>query len=163
ASMTVPPVNSIDRCRPRVNRKNTAARNTTIDTALSIFAWRMKGISFLMRKNSIISSRSGYPWGCPSILLVLVPDGANGYLSQFLLAAIPKVDHRARHYNGREHGSQDTQRMHDSKTAHRPAAEDQQCHRSNQCRDVRVQDRGPRTLESGMNGRLRRNTCPQLF
>ena len=55
ASMTVPPVNSIEKCRPRVARKKTAARNVTSETTLSTSACRMNGMSRLIRKNSIVS------------------------------------------------------------------------------------------------------------
>ncbi len=52
-SMTVPPVNSTEKCSPRVARKNTAAMNVTIDTTLNHSAWRMNGMSRRMRKNSM--------------------------------------------------------------------------------------------------------------
>jgi len=51
--MTVPPVNSTDRCRPRVSRKNTASAKVMKEIALKINACFMKGMSFLMRKNSM--------------------------------------------------------------------------------------------------------------
>ena len=44
-STTVPPLNSIDRCRPLVARKNTAATNVSADTTLKIVAKRMNGMS----------------------------------------------------------------------------------------------------------------------
>jgi hypothetical protein len=51
--MTVPPVNSIDRCSPLWNRKNTAATKVSAEITLKTNAWRMKGISLLMRKSSM--------------------------------------------------------------------------------------------------------------
>src|SRR6185295_16135037 len=51
--MTVPPVNSIEKCRPRVTRKKTAAKKVSADTMLKINACRMNGMSRRMRKNSI--------------------------------------------------------------------------------------------------------------
>ena len=62
--ITVPPVNSIDRCRPRVARKNTAATKVNAEMALNTSAWRMKGMSLRMRKNSMIFQSfplSGFP------------------------------------------------------------------------------------------------------
>ena len=53
ASITVPPVNSIDRCRPRVVRKNTAAAKVMNEIALKTNAWRMNGMSRRILKNSI--------------------------------------------------------------------------------------------------------------
>ncbi len=53
-SITVPPVNSIDGFRPRVTRKNTAARKVMKEIAFSTSAWRMNGMSLLMRKNSTV-------------------------------------------------------------------------------------------------------------
>ena len=53
--MTVPPVNSTDKCRPRENRKNTARAKVMKEIALKTNACFMKGMSFLMRKNSMIS------------------------------------------------------------------------------------------------------------
>src|SRR4028118_857772 len=52
--MTVPPVNSIEKCRPRVARKNTAARKVTSEITLKISACRMNGMSRRIRKNSIL-------------------------------------------------------------------------------------------------------------
>lgn len=62
-STTVPPVNSTDRCSPRVTRKNTARTKVRIEITLKINAYFMKGMSLRMRKNSISSSfRVGRSW-----------------------------------------------------------------------------------------------------
>ena len=55
-SITVPPVNSIEKCRPRVTRKNTAARKVSNEMTLNTSACRMNGMSRWMRKNSICLS-----------------------------------------------------------------------------------------------------------
>jgi len=52
-SMTVPPVNSIDRCSPRVSRKNTASANVAKEMMLNTSACRMNGMSRRRRKNSM--------------------------------------------------------------------------------------------------------------
>src|SRR5690606_18122889 len=52
-SITVPPVNSTDRCSPRWNRKNTASAKVTNEMMFSTSAWRMNGMVLWMRKNSM--------------------------------------------------------------------------------------------------------------
>jgi hypothetical protein len=49
-------VNSTDKCKPLLNKKNTAKKNVTKDTAFSTRAWRMKGMSFLILNNSMVIS-----------------------------------------------------------------------------------------------------------
>jgi len=53
-SSTVPPVNSTEKCRPRVIRKKTAAKKVSAEMTLNTSAWRMKGMSRRMRKNSMV-------------------------------------------------------------------------------------------------------------
>jgi len=68
-SMSEPPVNSMEKCRPRVTRKKTAAAKVKNEMTLKTSACRMNGMSRLMRKNSMVScSASLYSWGfqtCP--------------------------------------------------------------------------------------------------
>src|ERR1700760_738048 len=52
--MTVPPVNSTDRCSPRWIRKKTAKAKVTKDTAFSTSAWRMNGMVRWIRQNSMM-------------------------------------------------------------------------------------------------------------
>ena len=55
--MTVPPVNSTDRFKPRETKKNTANTKAVREITLSTNTWRMNGMSFLMRKSSMLRSR----------------------------------------------------------------------------------------------------------
>ena len=57
-SITVPPVNSIDRFSPRKIRKPTAIRNVMAEAALKYSEYRMNGIVLRIRKNSIVGFRS---------------------------------------------------------------------------------------------------------
>ena len=52
-SIRVPPVNSTDKCRPRLKRKNTAAKKVINEIALNTKAWRMNGMSLRILKNSM--------------------------------------------------------------------------------------------------------------
>ena len=52
-SIKVPPVNSTERCRPRLKRKNTAAKKVSKEIALNTKAWRMNGMSLRILKNSM--------------------------------------------------------------------------------------------------------------
>ena len=49
------PVNSTDKFKLLWNKKKTAATKVTAEITLNISAWRMKGMSFLIRNNSIIN------------------------------------------------------------------------------------------------------------
>src|SRR3546814_14564097 len=106
--MTVPPVNSIDRWKPRARMKNTAARNVTRLMMFSTSAWRMNGMVRWMRKNSMFrlasyrcdAGRVGRPAG--SVFLGF-PDGADGNPGELFLAAVPQVAQRP-HPHHREIG-----------------------------------------------------------
>ena len=63
--MTVPPVNSIDRCRPLKIRKPTAIRNVSTEIAFRISEYRMNGIVRWMRKNSMVSGSLTGESRCP--------------------------------------------------------------------------------------------------
>ena len=54
--MSVPPVNSTDKCRPRENRKNTAAKNVISEIRLNANAFFMNGMSRRILKNSMLIS-----------------------------------------------------------------------------------------------------------
>jgi len=56
ASTAVPPVNSMEKFRPRVTRKKTAARNVSSEMMLNTSACRMNGMSRRIRKNSMMLS-----------------------------------------------------------------------------------------------------------
>src|SRR5688572_6935374 len=58
--MTVPPVNSTDRCSPRENRKNTASAKVAKEMMFSTNAWRMNGIVLWKRKNSMAGLGASY-------------------------------------------------------------------------------------------------------
>jgi hypothetical protein len=53
SSITVPPVKSTPRCNPRIPSAPTAIRNVSSEITLKISAWRMKGMSRWILKNSI--------------------------------------------------------------------------------------------------------------
>src|ERR1043165_7832364 len=111
--MTVPPVNSMEKCRPRVTRKNTAAAKVMKEMALKINACFISGRSRLMRKSSMFfSSGLGSHVGR---LGVRLPDLADGHALELLLAAVPEVHEAAREHDGREHRGQDAQAVHDGK------------------------------------------------
>src|SRR5678815_5065229 len=107
--MTVPPVNSIEKCRPRVARKKTAARNVSSEMTLNTSACRMNGMSLRIRKNSIVvgarlrvaegsARRSALRRGGGAGL----PDLADRDRLQPLLAPVPEVDEAAREHHRRE-------------------------------------------------------------
>ena len=53
--MSVPPVNSTDKCKPRLNRKNTAAKKVASEIRLNTIACRMNGMSRRILKNSMFN------------------------------------------------------------------------------------------------------------
>ena len=69
--MTVPPVNSTDRCSPRVTRKNTAAAKVRNEMMLNTSAFSMNGMSRRILKNSTDVSLSG-----PYSALVIAPSAS---------------------------------------------------------------------------------------
>src|SRR4051794_11606814 len=129
--MTVPPVNSIEKCRPRVARKKTAARNVSNEMTLNTSACRMNGMSRRMRKNSIVGAVS-----CEAredAASALGRNGRSGFPDlpdrdrlQPLLAPVPEVDQAAREQHGREHRGDDAEAVDDREGADRPGAEGEQ-------------------------------------
>src|ERR1700712_2662678 len=114
--MTVPPVNSTDRCSPLENRKNTAARNVTSEITLKTSAFSMNGMSRRILKNSTACpfwGRTRHPEH--SRLLGLgysaigagPPDCSYRYRLQFLLPAVPEVHQAAGKEDRREHRGED--------------------------------------------------------
>src|SRR4051812_35877276 len=154
-SITVPPVNSTDRCSPRWNRKNTAATKVNAEITLNTSAWRMNGMSFLMRKNSMSAPELFRHAGHP--------DGADSDRLQLFLASVPEVDHATRDEHGGEHRGQNTQRVHHGEAADRTGTEHPQRHTDDQGGNVGVDDGGPGAVEAGGDGRLRRGARTQLF
>src|SRR5678815_1459292 len=143
-SMTVPPVNSIEKCSPRVARKKTAARNVSSEMTLNTSACRMNGMSRWMRKNSIgrrLSERSDGK-ACSGLGRrrrgARLPDLADRHRLQALLAAVPEVHEAAREHHRREHRGDDAQAMDDREGADRPRAEGEQRQAGDQRRHVRV-------------------------
>src|ERR1041384_4659943 len=102
--MTVPPVNSSDRFRPLVARKNTAARNVISEITLNTSACRMNGIVRRILKNSISSLPRGV---------------AYREMRDAAAMAVCQVDDRARHDHRREHRRQDAEAVHYGEAAHR--------------------------------------------
>ncbi len=64
--------------------KKTATAKVRNEIALKTNAWRMNGMSRLMRKNSMMGVPCAYPLGLPDL-----PDG---HALELLLTAIPEVD-----------------------------------------------------------------------
>src|SRR5438128_12372083 len=107
--MTVPPVNSMEKFRPFVARKKTAARKVSSDTILNASACRMNGMSWRILKNSIVSS---FPRGVP-----------DRHALELAAAAVDQVDYRPAHDDRREDRRHDAQAVHHGEPAHRPGAE----------------------------------------
>src|SRR5262245_22269630 len=126
--MTIPPVNSTPRCRPRVARKNTASRKVIPEITLNTNACRMKGMSFWMRKNSMSCSLDGARTS-GGLSRPLVPvDVADRQPCQLAARAEHEVHDRARHSDGAEHRRQDAQTVHHGEAAHRARPEQEQGH-----------------------------------
>ena len=53
--MTVPPVNSMEKCRPFTARNATAAMNVSSEMMLNVSACRMNGMSRRILKNSTVA------------------------------------------------------------------------------------------------------------
>ena len=98
--VVVPPVNSTDRCRPRVKRKKTASAKVISDIALRILACRINGMSLRILKNSMVAFllqvlrsmyRQGGFLGCLGVGRCRPPDGTNRHRLQFFLTPVPEV------------------------------------------------------------------------
>src|SRR6185503_17042358 len=119
--MTVPPVNSTPRCSPLVARKMTASTKVINEMMLNTSAWRMKGMSLRMRKNSICLSLAVV--GLRSGSLPLVPVGiADGQFFELAPRTENQVHHAASNQHRAEHRSHYSPAMHDGEAAHRSAA-----------------------------------------
>src|SRR5215472_15416442 len=85
---------------------------------------------------------------------------------QSLEAPAPAPDERnnraAADHRGEQRGG-DAERQRDGEALDRPGAEQKQHHARDQRRDVRVEDRGERLLETRLDGGLRRIADPQLL
>src|SRR5690348_12906627 len=166
----MPPVNSTPRCKPRVRRKNTASTNVTAEITLNTSAWRMKGISLWMRKNSMclsyISSSSvvlSFAMSGRACCAFLPAHVADRQPLQTLARAEHQIDDRARHRHGAEHGSHDAEHVHHREAAYRPGAEQEQRNAREHAGQVRIENGGPGSLVAGTDRRLRRSALPQLF
>src|SRR5258706_7484315 len=147
-SITVPPVNSIEKFRPLVARKNTARRNVTSDTTLNASAWRMNGMSLRILKNSI----------------GLFPGSvADRHALEFSARTVGEVDHAAAHHDRREYGREDPQAVHHGEAAHRPRAEDEERQPRDQRGDVGVEDGSEGALVARVDRRLRGGAATQLL
>src|SRR6478735_4775059 len=123
--MTMPPVNSTPRCRPRVIRNSTASTNVTAEITLNTSACRMKGISRSMRKNSMsrflkcVRATGLRGPGC-----ALVPAHvADRQALQPLARAEDEIDDGTRYHHRAEHRSHDAQHVNHGEAAHRAGAE----------------------------------------
>src|SRR5690349_24709483 len=149
-----------------MTRKITASRNVTAEMTLNTSAWRMKGMSRSMRKNSILASgylpscpRRPGPGVCGTFCLMKSPGRcrplrcgrrlpylADGYLVELLASAVqdryqaPGDEHR------REHRRENAQAVHDREAPHRPRAEDEQRDPGDERGHVGVENRVPGAL-----------------
>src|SRR5664279_3178909 len=108
----------MEKCSPLLARKNTASRNVSKEMTLNTSAWRMKGMSFLMRKNSIaISLLLGSEAG--------LPDLTNAETFELAATAVDQIDHGAGYDHGTEKRGQDAEAMHHGEAPDRAGTEDQ--------------------------------------
>src|SRR5260364_105020 len=110
-SSTVPPVNSMDRCSPRLSRKKMAAMNVSSEMMLIISARCMNGISFRKRKNSMIDLKRTHEQKHCALVgqsVIGTPDLAKRQRFQAAAAAMPEHDQPARQKDRCEHRGQNT-------------------------------------------------------
>src|SRR5699024_2940204 len=157
--MTVPPVNSIDRLKPRSTMKVMAARKKNTLTRLSTSAWRMNGMVRRVRKNSMVITWCGCRGWCVqqgtgSSGLLRFPDLADGDVLETTFAPIPQVGQGTYAHHGREHGREDADGMDDGKAPYRAGAKGKEGNTGNEAGQVGVHDGGPGTVKAQMNGLL---------
>src|SRR5260364_374468 len=165
-SSTVPPVNSMDRCSPRLSRKKMAAMNVSVEMMLNISARCMNGISFLKRKNSMIDLKRTHEQKHSAIVgksVTGTPDLANLQRFQAAAAAMPEVDQTARKKDRSEHRGQNTDTVDDREAAHRTRAKRQQRQTGNQRGDVGIKDRCPGVFKAKRDGGMGRRARAQFF
>src|SRR3970282_301323 len=98
----------MEKFKPLVARKRTARRKVMSDSTLNASAWRMKGMSWRILKNSICL----FP-GCV----------ADRHALELPARAVGEVDHAAAHHDRGKDRGQDPQAVHNGKPTPRTPAD----------------------------------------